>query len=569
MPFIALVVVAVVAGGGSVYLAATLRERSYAVAAALAGSAIVLFSHGVLYADFYGDDAYITLRYARNLADGIGPVWNPGERVEGYSDFAWMGILAGMHRIGIDLVDASLLLSYLSLGAVLLLMWRMWQLWSDDGAHEAATGAQGADAHASPAVLAIAALGVALNESIAWWGFSGLETPLAAALFIGTAYLWMLEARGAALPWSAVAASAAAMTRPEFLPLAFVTLAFTVALAVRDRDERSVRRAVLWVAVFGLTFGAYWVWRYTYYGYVFPNTYYVKSSFSEPVLERGIDYALDFGVPYLFVPMIGGLVVFALSASARLRRDGLYMLCMAGVWIAVVIVEGGDAFRHGRFFAPVVPLLYLGGVAGLAMLLGRASFTRQQIYAVAGVVAALAGLALVRLTVDTTVVDDRRAMEHRRDLGLYFREQLPDGYVVAVFAAGALPYYYEGPSLDIFGLTDETIAHTDVPNFGEGIQNHEKYNIDYTLDVVRPEIIVVSDASLAPITREQLEIRGPLEALNELYADPRTWERYRLAAVSDGTLWYSFLQLEETLDEFRPDYVAPARDVNVRDAPSR
>ena len=36
------------------------------------------------------DDAYITFRYSRNLAEGLGPVWNAGDPVEGYTNFLWM-----------------------------------------------------------------------------------------------------------------------------------------------------------------------------------------------------------------------------------------------------------------------------------------------------------------------------------------------------------------------------------------------------------------------------------------------------------------------------------------------
>jgi hypothetical protein len=35
------------------------------------------------------DDAYISFRYAENLANGLGLVFNRGERVEGYSNFLW------------------------------------------------------------------------------------------------------------------------------------------------------------------------------------------------------------------------------------------------------------------------------------------------------------------------------------------------------------------------------------------------------------------------------------------------------------------------------------------------
>ncbi len=51
------------------------------------------------------DDAMISMRYARNLADGFGLVWNPGEGpVEGYSNFLWLltaavGIFLGLEPL--------------------------------------------------------------------------------------------------------------------------------------------------------------------------------------------------------------------------------------------------------------------------------------------------------------------------------------------------------------------------------------------------------------------------------------------------------------------------------------
>ncbi|MCX7999196.1 MAG: hypothetical protein N3A69_09650, partial [Leptospiraceae bacterium] len=43
------------------------------------------------------DDAFISFRYAKNLMDGLGLVFNTGEFVEGYTNFLWtIGISLGM-----------------------------------------------------------------------------------------------------------------------------------------------------------------------------------------------------------------------------------------------------------------------------------------------------------------------------------------------------------------------------------------------------------------------------------------------------------------------------------------
>jgi len=43
---------------------------------------------------YINDDAYITFRYSRMLAEGRGPYFNPGPHVEGYTNFLLMLILS-------------------------------------------------------------------------------------------------------------------------------------------------------------------------------------------------------------------------------------------------------------------------------------------------------------------------------------------------------------------------------------------------------------------------------------------------------------------------------------------
>src|SRR5207253_1595485 len=55
----------------------------------LSNSAVV---KGVRYF-WLDDDQMISMRYARNLAHGHGLTWNPGEYVEGYTNFLWTVIM--------------------------------------------------------------------------------------------------------------------------------------------------------------------------------------------------------------------------------------------------------------------------------------------------------------------------------------------------------------------------------------------------------------------------------------------------------------------------------------------
>ena len=71
---------------------------------------------------FFHDDAYITLRYARNYLSGYGFVWNPGETIQGYTSFLHLFILTFLGRFGVDLVLAAHLIGFTALAALLGVM---------------------------------------------------------------------------------------------------------------------------------------------------------------------------------------------------------------------------------------------------------------------------------------------------------------------------------------------------------------------------------------------------------------------------------------------------------------
>ncbi|MFN2303317.1 MAG: hypothetical protein ACK2TV_06240, partial [Anaerolineales bacterium] len=55
------------------------------------------------------DDAMISMRYAKNFAEGYGLVWNPGEApVEGYTNPLWVIFMAGFHLLPIAASKISL-----------------------------------------------------------------------------------------------------------------------------------------------------------------------------------------------------------------------------------------------------------------------------------------------------------------------------------------------------------------------------------------------------------------------------------------------------------------------------
>ncbi len=145
-----------------------------------------------------GDDAFISYRYAQNLVQGQGLVFNPGERVEGYTNFLWTLLIAGGLYLGINPILFSLSLSLLSLAAIILLTSLM-------SAEEPVVRRRDS--------LPLAAVALSSSYLLANFGTSGLETIFAAFLVLLTLYF----ARKGAFFLAGLSGVFAAMSHPDHL----------------------------------------------------------------------------------------------------------------------------------------------------------------------------------------------------------------------------------------------------------------------------------------------------------------------------------------------------------------
>src|SRR3990170_1551106 len=174
-------------------------------AVTVAAGAGVLLLH-IAYSDFYqADDAFISFRYAQNWADGLGPVWNEGERVDGYTNFLWTALLAVAAKAGLPLPEtagwAGAAAAIGTFSVVGLIAGR----WPDPSR-----------AGAMRWLPVVTVLLLAANGAFAAWTYAGLETVFFAFLVLLAAWLYLREDAGdSTLPLSAVALLLASLTRPE------------------------------------------------------------------------------------------------------------------------------------------------------------------------------------------------------------------------------------------------------------------------------------------------------------------------------------------------------------------
>jgi arabinofuranosyltransferase len=369
------------------YLAGAPLPQEMAVVLGLALPALLLAANLWRVHPFTVDDSFISYRYARNLANGLGLVYNAGERIEGYTNFLFTVLLAGGIKLGIDpellskLVGGasafgSLALTYVISGR--LLPYRT--------------------------IPCVATWLLASSIVFTGWSIFGLETGFFVFLLLAGTLLFLRENDGdleagprpaqlgsayrvasgpvttagsgparVAFPWSGAVFALAALTRPE-APMFIGILMVALLCRPFDRlgpDAPVVKRVfafllgrrfitaqnLLRLAVFWVPLAQYLAFRHHYYGSFVPNTASAKTGNFEGQIIAGANYVQNYANhagPVLYLALIG----LALGIVTR-RRDVLALAAISLFVLAYIIVVGGDWMKFFRFMAPFEPFCFL------------------------------------------------------------------------------------------------------------------------------------------------------------------------------------------------------------------
>lgn len=305
--------------------------------------ALAIFLFFVWRFQFLCDDAYISFRYAYNLAAGNGLVYNPGVAppVEGYTEFLWVLALAAGQRLGLSPELLSQALTILA-GTTLIIR-----------VHASAQRQFGQ----SPASVWITTLLCATCIPLAVWSTSGMGTLLfVLACFLTLDFLTGFPAGPKLIP-ACVAASATVLLRADgALWVAFVGIAGFVC-AAWNKDKAWARTAVALSAAGLAVFLLHILWRWNYYGDWLPNTARAKLGVSSYTLMRGAHYVASFGLVF------PGLVIAWIMTPALGRRhlnasNWVAWFCVPTM-VGYSIFAGGDFMCFGRFLLPCLPFLLL------------------------------------------------------------------------------------------------------------------------------------------------------------------------------------------------------------------
>jgi hypothetical protein len=428
--------------------------------------------------DHITDDAYISFRYVERWVAGHGLTFNPGERVEGFSNPLWVGVLAGVRWLlpHVAVTDVARGVGFAAAVVSLVALTATVRL-ANPGRHSLA--------------VSYAALILALTPGFHVYATAGLETPLLGML-VTVAVQYSLSSTFGARLRAGVCLGLAALCRPEAPLYCLLWWLFT---GGGRRMRTELRRELAVVASLAIPFVAYETFRLAYFGELLPNTFLAKP----PGIFGGmfgtgylLQWAIALGAPLL-------LVIWRLrSAPLEPEARRLFAAC-AGPLLAAsafVVYSSGDWMPFGRFMVPVAPLL--AGCAGTLLAQWTIATTHERAMPLGTlarpVYAALIVSAFAAWSVELQAYIRNEGYSHimrgneQLAAGQWLADNVNDDATVATKRLGGISF--AAPALvfwDLLGLTDreQALFISNGTMFGSGTSPVERR---------RPDVMVLVDA---------------------------------------------------------------------------
>ena len=405
------------------------------------------------------DDAFLSFQCARNLVDGHGLVYNVGERVEVYTNFLWTIIMAAGLLLSFDPVTMSQLLgigSYLSVVAIFVYLSRV-LVRRENRDHRIA--------------IPLTALALLLHHDLQVFATSGLETAWATALAAAGFAIVLVGKSPRSRLWAGLVLTLAIMSRPDMAIFFIMTIP-----AIMLTDTQRVKNTLSYILPLVVLYLPYWLWRLTYYGFPFPNSYYAKSA-ALPYYSQGLIYLWLYVKTYYALFLVIPLAILAAVIILHHRKHnrvtpnepqrGLLLGLLWAIPFVFYVVRVGGDFMFARFLIPATPILFFCMESALVAI-SRKTALRIITAAIIVVTVLLRWNQFGEAVVIRGIADERTAypeekLAQARDEAARLKKYL-DGLDVRVAFSGTkamLVYYSELPwALEgNTGLTDTVIAH--------------------------------------------------------------------------------------------------------------
>lgn len=386
-------------------------------------AAILIAALTIAFWNYVQDDVFITYTYSRNIAQGVGFVFNPGERVQGTTTPLWALVMAGASRVTTDMLHAGNLLSGLCLFAACLLAYSLLRRFTS--------------------FLAALAAVVLLATSPLVYASYGMETLLYGAILLLAFCFWSRNHRTAAI----LCAAALTWTRADGVVLGG-TLCLLVLL--EDLPERKFSKTLRLGLIYTAAIAPWFLFAWFYFGSPLPNTFSAKQEFLHGIefLTQGIERWRSF---YGSDPLsLLALIFIPIGAWRAWRTPPLRPIALWSILYAL----GYTALNITNFwyYTPLVIALTLLTVLGAEAIVEFISASGQNRFFIAIsliLLAIVAGLNIVRAL---ELGPPPPRMATYRLVGEWISNHTAPESTLLVADLGITGYYAQRHTYDSFGL---------------------------------------------------------------------------------------------------------------------
>lgn len=438
------------------------------------------------------DDSYIFYRYAENLANGHGLVFNVGEpEGEGFTSWTWLLLLAFFKVLGLDIILVSKILGIMFHIGGGVMIYLVLVKWLGNNSTGRMTGLMGV-------------ICFWLNYRLIAHSVSGMETAQYIFAILGMVYLtvcvresWTKDGRQREWLWMSLATALLFLVRPEGIVVGGISL-----LVLASRDWRVVFSGRVWGYIaLGLLgpVGGIILMKVLVFGYAMPHSYYhkliaISSEYGESLRQLGLFFK-SYGWLFILAVIMLVLKLFLKPVlvfegkkgengtginerderNKRCGGDGgeyvYFVLLLVGMSGVYLLFYPAMNYLH-RFYMPYMPLLLLLIMPGVYYILNFINGLQNSVkVGRRGVVMVLVFLLLGGGLVMGINWDRGEAEQgvkswskmvdrekYRARLGVLMAD-LPGDIVVANSEMGVIPYFSRLTCIDMAGLTDPYISH--------------------------------------------------------------------------------------------------------------
>lgn len=387
------------------------------------------------------DDAYISLRYAKNLLQGHGFVFNAGEPVLGITNFLWTLVIAAASGLsGVRLEYVALVQAFL--GYLLFV-----------------AGVEKVSRRKGTGGVPLATMACAMSYLVASYASTGLESLTVAAVVV-----WALDA----LMGRRWMLAGGLLTLACWMRLdQGLFLALGALVVLRHGGIQGLVRFLVPTPTLLLLLG-YCFWAY---GDPLPNTVAAKAGKPYPTMGSLYLWSFLLTTHLLWLLPVSFWGMFQVEEDED-RRFRDFAVSGALLWMAYVVYVGGD-FMLGRFLLPTVPFLWLGAERAVG-----AVEKAPKLVLAAAVGATFYGMPILKFghvewwladestVYEITSVDPLVVEHHNFHTGRFMYKHLTSRGVKPKLAAhgiGMMSFYSELPVIDMLGLTDPVTARKPLP----------------------------------------------------------------------------------------------------------